>query len=128
MTVNSDQDRQPPRERFAGPEHAFDLRELANGLRDEDIPARDGHRQITIFHKLPLTLIVFDFEAGGRLADHQADAHVMILSLSGVLEVSTPTGMHRLPAGSLLVLDPGVMHDVAAPEPAQMLLTVDRVQ
>ncbi len=128
MTVNSDQDRQPPRERFAGPEHAFDLRELADGLRDETTLARDGHRQMTIFHKLHLTLIVFDFEAGGRLADHQAEAHVAIQSLSGVLEVSTPNGTHRLPAGSVLVLDPGVMHDVAAPGPAQMLLTVHRVQ
>ncbi len=79
---------------------------------------------MTIFHKPPLSLVVFDFEAGGRLADHRAEAHVTILALSGLLEVSTPTQTHRLPAGSLLVLDPEVIHDVYAPETSQMLLAV----
>ncbi len=128
MTADSDQDRPPPRERFAGTEHVFDLREIATGLRDESTPVRHGHRQMTIFHKHPLTLIVFDFDAGGRLADHRADADVTILAVSGLLEVSTPSGTHRLPEGSLLVLDPGVVHDVYAPDTSQMLLAVSRVE
>ena len=70
---------------------------------------------------------LFDFEAGGRLTDHQADAQVTILALTGVLEVSTRAQTHRVPEGSLLVLDPGVRHDVFAPEKSQMLLTVARV-
>ena len=70
---------------------------------------------------------LFDFEAGGRLTDHQADAQVTILALTGVLEVSTRAQTHRVPKGSLLVLDPGVRHDVFAPEKSQMLLTVARV-
>ena len=128
MTSDSDQDRPPPRERFAGTEHVFDLREIATGLRHESNPVHHGHRQMTIFHKHLLTLIVFDFEAGGRLADHRADADVTILAVSGLLEVSTPSGTHRLPEGSLLVLDPGVVHDVYAPEASQMLLAVGRVE
>ncbi|MEJ7803901.1 MAG: cupin domain-containing protein [Candidatus Limnocylindria bacterium] len=128
MTAGSDQGRRPPRERFAGAEHVFDLRELATGLRDEGTPVRDGHRQMTIFHKSPLTLIIFDFEPGGRLADHRADAHVTIMALSGFLEVSTPSQTHRLREGSLLVLDPGVTHDVYAPETSQMLLAVGRIE
>ncbi len=128
MTNDSDEDRRPPRERFAGTEHVFDLREIATGLRDESTPVRHGHRQMAIFHKDLLTLIVFDFEAGGRLADHRADADVTILAVSGLLEVSTPNATHRLPEGSLLVLDPGVVHDVYAPEPSQMLLVVGRVE
>ncbi len=126
MTDDSDQVRVPPRERFAGTEHVFDLHAIATGLRREDNPVRDGHRQMTIFHKHPLTLVVFDFEPGGGLAHHHADAHVTILALSGQLEVATPTGKHVLPEGSLLVLDPGVVHDVFAPVASQMLLTVDR--
>lgn len=42
MTAESGQDRRPPRERFAGTEHDFDLREIATGLRDETAPVRDG--------------------------------------------------------------------------------------
>ncbi len=128
MTADSDQDRRPPRERFAGSEHLFDLREIATGLRHESNPVHDGRRQMTIFHKTPLTLIVFDFEAGGRLADHRADAHVTILAVSGLLEVSTSSETHRLPEGSLLVLDPGIVHDVHAPEASQMLLSIDRIE
>ena len=118
--------RPSPQERFMGAEHLFDLRGIAAGLRDETTPVRDGHRQITIYHKAPFTLVVFDFEAGARLTDHQADAHVTILTLSGLLEVSTSARMHRLPEGSLLVLDRGVRHDVFAPQKSQMLLTVAR--
>jgi quercetin dioxygenase-like cupin family protein len=127
MTPAADRGRRPPRERFAGAEHVFDMHEIALGLREERAPARDGHRQITIFHKTPVTLVLFDFEAGGRLTDHQADAQVTILALIGLLEVSTPAQTHRVPEGSLLVLDPGVRHDVFAPEKSQMLLTVARV-
>ena len=120
--TDSDHDRTPPRERFAGTEHVFDLHEIATALQTESVAVRDGHRQITIFKEHPLTLVVFDFEAGGRLADHRADAYVTIMALSGLLEVSTPRQSHRLSAGSLLVLDPLVTHDVHAPEPSRMLL------
>ena len=116
--------RPPPRERFAGSEHLFELRAIAAGLREEREPVRGGHRQMTIYHKPPVTLVLFDFETGARLTDHQADAQVTILALSGLLEVSTPTHTYRLPEGSLLVLDPGVRHDVFAPANSQMLLTV----
>jgi quercetin dioxygenase-like cupin family protein len=124
MSASHDQDRLPPRERFARPEDVLDLRAIAANLRLEPTPARDGHRQITLFHKPPLSLITFDFEAGGRLKDHRADAQVTIMAVDGVLEVSTASGVHRLAAGSLVVLDPGVVHDVHALEPSQMLLVV----
>jgi quercetin dioxygenase-like cupin family protein len=127
MTPEATPDRRPPRERFAGAEHVFDLRAIAGGLRAEHEPVRDGHRQMTLYHKPPVSIILFDFEAGARLTDHQADAHVTILALTGRLEVSTSAQLHRLPEGSLLVLDPGVRHDVFAPERGQMVLTVARV-
>ncbi len=36
-------------------------------------------------------------------------------------------GRRPLPEGSLIVLDPGVTHNVSAPETSQMLLAVGRV-
>jgi quercetin dioxygenase-like cupin family protein len=127
MTPDPPQTRRPPRERSAGSEHIFDLREMAAGLRDEDAPVRGGHRQMTIHHRPPVSLVLFDFEAGARLRDHQTDGQVTILALTGLLEVSTPAQTQRLPAGSLLVLDPGVRHDVFARQKSQMLLTVARI-
>jgi quercetin dioxygenase-like cupin family protein len=81
---------------------------------------------MTIHHRPPVTVVLFDFEAGARLTDHQADAQVAILALTGLLEVSTPARTHRLPEGSLLILSPGLRHDVFAPEKSQMLLTITR--
>ncbi len=120
-------DGRPPRERFAGPEHLFDLGAVADSLRNESSPVRDGHRQQTIFHRSHLTLVVFDFVEGGRLKAHRAMAPVTIHALSGRLEVSTGTRVHQLPAGSLLALDPGVVHDVHALEPSHLLLSVGAV-
>jgi quercetin dioxygenase-like cupin family protein len=119
-------DRRPPRERFAGTEHVFDLAEVAQAMRREDGPVRDGHRQMTLIHRPPLTVIAFDFEPGGRLANHRAEATVVILAASGQLEVSTASGMHRLSEGSMIALEPGVEHDVVAPVASRMLLTVVR--
>jgi len=116
--------RRQPLERFAGPEHVFNLAAMAGMLWREDHPAADGHRQLTLYHKDELTLVLFDFEAGSMLADHEADGYVTIQTISGELEVSTPAATRHLPPGSLLVLVPGVRHDVTARVASQMLLTV----
>jgi quercetin dioxygenase-like cupin family protein len=116
--------RRPPSERFAGPEHVFNLAAVASTLRHEDHPGAAGHRQLTLFHAGDLALVLFDFEAGGVLAGHEADGFVTIHTVAGELEVSTPEAIHQLPAGSLLVLAPGVRHDVSARVASQMLLTV----
>jgi quercetin dioxygenase-like cupin family protein len=120
--------RRPPAERFAGSEHVFNLSAVAGTLQREDHLATDGHKQVTLFHEGELGLVLFDFEAGGVLADHEADGYVTIHTLAGDLEVATPEAIHQLPAGSLLVLAPGVRHDVTARVESQMLLTVHLVK
>ena len=124
MSNDQDRLRRPPEERFAGSEHLFDLATVAEGLRAEPGPVTDGHRQIALVHERGLTLIVYDFEAGGFLADHAADGIVTIQAVAGEIEVSSPEGTHRLVAGSLLVLSPGVRHDVKALVASEMLLAV----
>ena len=116
--------RRVPAERFAGPEHLFDLTAIAAQLRAEPHPATDGHRQMTIAHHGPVALVLFDFEAAGRLVDHVADGLVTIQALAGHIQVRTSEGDHELGAGSLLVLSPGVVHDLHASVPSQVLLTV----
>jgi quercetin dioxygenase-like cupin family protein len=120
--------RRRPVERFAGAVHVFDLPAMAGKLRGEPDEASDGHRQITLFHEGDLAIVLFDFEAGGVFAGHEADGDVTIHTVAGELEVRTPEANHRLPAGTLIVLAPGVRHDVAAPIASQMLLTVHLVR
>ena len=120
--------RRRPVERFAGSVHIFDLPSMAGKLRRERHEGSDGHRQITIFHEGDLAIVLFDFEAGGVFAGHEADGDVTIHALAGELEVTTPEAKHRLPAGTLIILAPGVRHDVTARIASQMLLMVHLVQ
>jgi quercetin dioxygenase-like cupin family protein len=120
--------RRPPAERFAGREHVFNLPTMAGTLWHEDHPGADGHKQITLFHEGDVALVLFDFIAGGVLADHEADGYVTIHTVAGELEVATSETIHQLPAGALLVLAPGVRHDVTARVTSQMLLTVHLVR
>jgi quercetin dioxygenase-like cupin family protein len=116
--------RTPPRERFVGSEHLFDLAAEAERLRAEPAPSHDGHRQITLFAESGVSIVLFDFDAGGSLRGHSADGLVNIEVLSGELEIKTSEDRHLLPAGSLLVLRPRVAHDVRAVQATRMLLTV----
>jgi len=116
--------RRAPVERFAGTEHVHNLAEIAAQLRAEPHPATDGHRQMTIAHHGSVALVLFDFEADGRLVDHVADGLVTIQALAGHVQVRTSEGDHELGAGTLLVLSPGVAHDLHASVPSRVLLTV----
>jgi quercetin dioxygenase-like cupin family protein len=116
--------RSHPSGRFAGESHAFHLGEVLASLRAEAHPAERGHRQMTIFHRAPVTQVVFAFEPGGELADHAAHGLVTMHVLEGRLAVQADARNHELHAGDLLVLNPDVRHHVRALEASAMLLTV----
>jgi quercetin dioxygenase-like cupin family protein len=120
----TDRLRTPPTERFAGARHLFSLSEALEELRAEDHPARDGHRQVTLFHRGSVTQVLFSFEPGGRLEEHSTPGLVTIHALEGRVEIEAEGVLHSLPAGSVLILDPNVPHDVRAIELSAMLLTV----
>ena len=116
--------RTPPRERFAGGEHLFDLAVEGQRLRDEPRDPRDGHRQITLFRGGGVSIVLFDFEASGQLKDHAADGHVTVLVLDGDIRIATAEEQHQMSSGSLLVLRPGIVHDLVATTASSVLLTV----
>ena len=116
--------RPSPADRFAGPEHRLELDTVLGALRLEAHDGKDRHRQITVFRRDSLRLVLFAFEAGGRLAAHRAPGFVVVHALRGTVRVLTPKETYELSAGHMLVLDPEVVHDVEAPESADVLLTV----
>lgn len=120
--------REAPATRFSGPQHAFDLLELSAHLKNETNPGADGHRQITVFHQGATTMVLFAFEAGGKLADHKVSGLVTIHVLDGALTVvaegESGSQTHELIAGQILVLSPAVVHNVSASQAGRMLLTV----
>lgn len=103
----------------------FSLADALAKLRAEDHPARDGHRQITLFHRAPVTQVLFSFEPGGHLDRHSAPGLVTIQVLGGRLNVLADHIDNDLAEGDELVLDAGLPHDVrAGDDGGAMLLTV----
>ena len=121
----SDARRRPrPSDRFAGSERALDLPAALRALRAEGPTGANGHRQITLLHRGPVRLVLFAFDAGGRMPEHRAPGWITIHVLRGSLQVQTPDARHVLRAGEILSLAPDVPHDVDATDEADMLLGV----
>jgi quercetin dioxygenase-like cupin family protein len=124
VTTSQDRLRPRPADRFAGMVHVLDLPGRLAALRAEAFPAGSGHRQIALMHQGPVRLILFAFEAGGRMPEHHAPGWVTIHVLRGTLRVRCPDALHVLTEGLVLSLAPDVPHDVEAPGEADMLLGV----
>jgi quercetin dioxygenase-like cupin family protein len=107
---------------LAPPVHELDLREVAAELRAG--PAKQGRRQKALYHHGRLTIVLFTFEPGSGLPDHVAHGVVTINVVDGRVRVKAEGVEHDLPAGKLLVLSPGVRHDVAVEEASTMLLQI----
>lgn len=124
MTESEGRLRPPPSTRFAGPVEQLDLPRLARALRAESHPAKDGHRQTSLIHRQALRVLLFTFDAGGRLDRHHAPGQVVIQCLHGDLKVEANGTWHRLGQAQVLVLEPEVPHTVEATTESDMLLTV----
>ena len=121
-----DRTRIHPDTRFAPPAQEFDLDAAVEELTREHGGAASthGHRQKTLYRHGNSTLALFLFDAGGGMREHRASGTVFVHVLQGRLTVNAQGERHDLPAGRVLVMAPGVVHDVRAEEPTRMLLTV----
>lgn len=124
MSDVDDRLREHPRDRFSSSVRHLKLEAEFDDLLAEPEGAIDNHRQISLVQRQGLSLILFYFEKGGTLPEHDADGEVSIHVLDGVLEVGISEGAERVTTGELLMLAPGVAHDVEALEATKMLLTI----
>ena len=115
--------RVPPRERFAGDEHIIDLETAFAGLPSESV-LRHGHMQKVLYRLGRTTTAIFAFEAGGRLEQYTIDAQAIVHVIEGRVRVCTPDSAYELTRNQMVMLDPGVPHDVEAVERTRLLLTV----
>lgn len=116
--------REHPEQRFAAPIPRIDLKEAAERLRREPAHPTQGHRQIALYHHGSLTVALFQFNRDGGLEKHVADAAIIIHALEGTISVQTAESITTLTNGQMLMLPPGVPHDIKAVQPALVLLTV----
>jgi len=113
-----------PTPRFAAPQRQYDLDEVTAKLRQEFEAGQAGHPQQTLYKRGSTTVALFLSGHLTRLPPHRTKGVVTIHLLEGHLQVSAESQVHDLHAGHLLVLVPGVEHDVVAREESRMLLTV----
>ena len=123
-TEQPDRRRQHPSERFHPAQHAIDLGEAAAQLLAEAPSGARTQRQKTLYRHGRVTVALFLFDAGDHMPQHVAEGVVTVHVLEGRLKMSAEGQSHDLIAGQVLVLAPGVRHDVRADEPTRMLLTV----
>ena len=126
MSNSEDRLREHPATRFASPELLLNLQQSGDTLQQEAHAGQHGHRQITVYHGAGVTMVLFAFEAGGELADHSAKGLVTIHALDGALTVRTATETYELGKDKLVVLQPGIVHNVLAREVSRVLLTVHK--
>ena len=102
----------------------FDLASAARDMRQEDAYARDGHTARTLVRDPDLRIVLIVMKAGSRLAGHQANETASIHALSGHFRLQLSDRVVDLHAGSLLVLERGLRHDVASIVESAFLLTL----
>ncbi len=96
-------------------------------MRAEAHASVSGHRQLAVVRHGPLSMILFAFDEGGYLKEHQADGEVIIHVLRGRLTVTVASEDVTLKEGQLLALAPSQRHAVRALEESDMLLCIARL-
>ena len=117
------QHRRPHSKPAAGPYLELDLaRELEQLHREREWTT--GHNAKTLAKYHTLRLVLTALKARSRIPLHQAAGRVSIHTIQGRIQVRAEGRTFNLPAGSLLVLDQGLRHDVEALEDSAFLLSI----
>jgi len=116
--------REAPVDRFRGAEHLIVLSDAVATLRAEARETIQGHRQVTLLHGRTLRLVLFAFDAHGKLAIPDAPGPLTLHGLSGSFRVRTPDEVYELSSGHLLLFDAGVSVEVDAVGEADLLLSI----
>lgn len=104
------------------PVHVLDLEREADRLLAE-LPGR-SRRSENIARESGVSLVLMALEGGHRLDDHAAEGVVTVHVLRGRATLRADGTARELGPGQVVLMQPGVRHDVIAGEQAVILLTV----
>ncbi len=102
----------------------LDLAAIEREVRLEEAYARDGHSARTLVREADLRVVLIVMKAGSRIAEHRASVNASIHTIGGDARLRLRDRTVDLPAGRLLVLEPGIQHDVEAVSDCAVLLTL----
>ena len=100
-----------------------DLEREMRHLREEDT-WRTGRNSKTLVKYADFRVVLMMLGAGARIEEHQAPGRLSIQTLAGRINVRASGRTFDLPAGSLLTLDRGTVHDLSALVESGILLTI----
>jgi quercetin dioxygenase-like cupin family protein len=103
---------------------AFELEAVDRELRAEDIYQRRGHSARTLVRQPDLRIVYMVMKAGAEVAEHNAQKTSSIHVLNGHVRLRLPDRAIDLSSGGLLVLEPGLAHDLEAVRDSGVLLTL----
>lgn len=103
---------------------AFDLVGVARELRAEPSYAREGQTARTLVRSSDLRVVLVVMRAGKTMSEHHAKVTASVQTLEGALRLGVAAERVELPVGQLLVLPPGLAHDVTAEVDSAFLLTL----
>jgi mannose-6-phosphate isomerase-like protein (cupin superfamily) len=111
---------------LAEPLLQIDLEQELQQLRQEDSWQRETGRSSKTLAKYPdFRIVLILMKSGTRMRQQRAEGRVSIQQLKGQVRIHLAASRKvDVPAGHLLVLDCGVLHDVEAMEESALLLTI----
>ena len=115
---------QRPARALVGPVLNFDLSAEVNLLREEASWQHGDRNARTIVQEGDLRISVVVLKQGAELREHRTAGAVSVQTLTGRLRLRAAGESYDLQAGSLLVLDHSIPHEVEALEQSAFLLTV----
>jgi quercetin dioxygenase-like cupin family protein len=111
---------------LSAPMLRFDLRSETEQLRQQESYRRGSPTGRTLVKEPDLRIVLMALKAGARQEEHRASGPISVHALQGVLRLRLQKSSVELTAGQVLMLEPGISHDVGAVEDAIFLLTIAR--
>lgn len=107
----------------AGPSLIFDIPEQIRELRQEPY-WQSGRNSKTLVKYDDFRIVLTAISANTTIHEHRAAGRISVQTVEGHLRMHTAGREFDLPAGSVLVLDRAMPHDVVALEDSAFLLTI----
>jgi quercetin dioxygenase-like cupin family protein len=111
---------------LAAPILHFNLDDERQKLLTQEEYQRGGQASTTLVKEVDLRIVLICLRASGRMEAHKASGPISVQPLQGSLRLALPDRTAELAVGDLLVLEPGMVHDVEAIEDSSFLLTIGR--
>jgi quercetin dioxygenase-like cupin family protein len=103
---------------------ALDLNAEIAELRSHPALQTAGRVAKTLAVQRDFRIILTAIRKGTRINEHHVPGSISIHTLRGEIALHIQSQVTRLPAGSILILDQGMAHDVVAQEDSAFLVTI----